>query len=183
MPELEAFPRSHIVTFKYYVGVIQFLEEDYAHVSFFLLRPPDRDILMSPFLPIGRRKPHLSLAYVPQIRNPQRRVSPSLLIPHLLPNTQQLTPTKINPNLPNPHPSPHRPPPPLLHAPRPLPTPLYPLLRALNCHPDRLPFRLRHSPRGRRSRLRKTTHLSHARAWARYLSQELATEGISRCWS
>ena len=31
-PQLEAFPKSHIVTFKYYVGVIQFLEEDYAHV-------------------------------------------------------------------------------------------------------------------------------------------------------
>lgn len=30
MPDLDAFPRSHIVTFKYYVGVIQFLEEDYA---------------------------------------------------------------------------------------------------------------------------------------------------------
>ncbi|KAL9104161.1 MAG: hypothetical protein Q9163_000860 [Psora crenata] len=30
MPDLELFPKSHIVTFKYYVGVIQFLEEDYA---------------------------------------------------------------------------------------------------------------------------------------------------------
>lgn len=30
MPDLDAFPRSHIVTFKYYVGVIQFLEEDYV---------------------------------------------------------------------------------------------------------------------------------------------------------
>lgn len=29
MPDLDAFPRSHIVTFKYYVGVVQFLEEDY----------------------------------------------------------------------------------------------------------------------------------------------------------
>ena len=33
MPVLEAFPRSHIVTFKYYVGVIQFLEEDYAQAE------------------------------------------------------------------------------------------------------------------------------------------------------
>ena len=33
MPPLEAFPRSHIVTFKYYVGVIQFLEEDYAQAE------------------------------------------------------------------------------------------------------------------------------------------------------
>ena len=33
MPSLETFPRSHIVTFKYYVGVIQFLEEDYAQAE------------------------------------------------------------------------------------------------------------------------------------------------------
>lgn len=32
MPPLEAFPRSHIVTFKYYVGVIFFLEENYKQV-------------------------------------------------------------------------------------------------------------------------------------------------------
>jgi len=32
MPELDAFPQSHIITFKYYFGVIQFLEEDYAAV-------------------------------------------------------------------------------------------------------------------------------------------------------
>ncbi|KAM0108866.1 COP9 signalosome (CSN) subunit [Aspergillus fumigatus] len=29
LPELEAFPKSHIVTFKYYVGVIHFLDENY----------------------------------------------------------------------------------------------------------------------------------------------------------
>ncbi|KAI9749324.1 MAG: hypothetical protein M4579_006913 [Chaenotheca gracillima] len=29
MPPLESFPKSHIVTFNYYVGVIHFLEEDY----------------------------------------------------------------------------------------------------------------------------------------------------------
>lgn len=33
MPALEVFPSSHIVTFKYYVGVIQFLEEDYAQAE------------------------------------------------------------------------------------------------------------------------------------------------------
>ena len=32
MPSLEAFPMSHQVTFKYYVGVVYFLEEDYAEV-------------------------------------------------------------------------------------------------------------------------------------------------------
>jgi len=32
MPELEMFPKAHIVTFKYYVGVISFLEENYKQV-------------------------------------------------------------------------------------------------------------------------------------------------------
>lgn len=32
MPPLELFPKSHIVTFRYYVGVIYFLEEDYKKV-------------------------------------------------------------------------------------------------------------------------------------------------------
>ena len=32
MPSLDAFPKSHVVTFKYYVGVIHFLEEDYVQV-------------------------------------------------------------------------------------------------------------------------------------------------------
>jgi hypothetical protein len=33
MPKLEAFPKSHQVTFKYYMGVILFLEEDYVKVG------------------------------------------------------------------------------------------------------------------------------------------------------
>lgn len=32
MPLLEVFPKAHQVTFKYYVGVIQFLEENYVEV-------------------------------------------------------------------------------------------------------------------------------------------------------
>lgn len=32
MPPLEAFPKSHQVTFNYYAGVIHFLEEDYKQV-------------------------------------------------------------------------------------------------------------------------------------------------------
>jgi COP9 signalosome complex subunit 12 len=37
MPPLEAFPKSHVVTFKYYCGVIAFLEEDYINVPTFQL--------------------------------------------------------------------------------------------------------------------------------------------------
>lgn len=33
MPSLDAFPKAHQVTFKYYVGVINFLEERYEDVS------------------------------------------------------------------------------------------------------------------------------------------------------
>lgn len=40
MPPLHAFPKSHQVTFKYYVGVILFLEENYADVHHFSIRAP-----------------------------------------------------------------------------------------------------------------------------------------------
>ncbi|PYH96359.1 COP9 signalosome complex subunit [Aspergillus ellipticus CBS 707.79] len=33
LPEMDAFPKSHIVTFKYYVGVIHFLDENYAEAE------------------------------------------------------------------------------------------------------------------------------------------------------
>lgn len=33
---MEAFPKSHVVTFRYYVGVIHFLDEEYAKVSLHL---------------------------------------------------------------------------------------------------------------------------------------------------
>ncbi|MCJ1394161.1 COP9 signalosome (CSN) subunit [Xylographa bjoerkii] len=36
MPPMESFPKSHIVTFKYYVGVILFLEEDYVQAEDYL---------------------------------------------------------------------------------------------------------------------------------------------------
>ena len=41
MPPLSAFPRAHQVTFKYYNGVISFLEEDYATAEEFLLSAYD----------------------------------------------------------------------------------------------------------------------------------------------
>lgn len=32
LPPLSAFPKSHVVTFKYYLGVICFLDEHYSQV-------------------------------------------------------------------------------------------------------------------------------------------------------
>lgn len=46
MPPLEAFPKSHQVTFKYYAGVIHFVDEDYVKVCFsakFLHRSVEAD--------------------------------------------------------------------------------------------------------------------------------------------
>ena len=67
MPDLSVFPKSHIVTFKYYVGVIKFLEEDYAAVC------PSTPSVLANFndLFVGGREPSISLAHVPQIRNSQ----------------------------------------------------------------------------------------------------------------
>lgn len=33
MPPLEAFPKAHQITYRYYIGVIHFLEEDYARAE------------------------------------------------------------------------------------------------------------------------------------------------------
>lgn len=37
LPPLDAFPKSHIVTFEYYLGVIHFLDENYAEVCEIIL--------------------------------------------------------------------------------------------------------------------------------------------------
>ena len=67
MPDLSVFPKSHIVTFKYYVGVIKFLEEDYAAVC-----PGSPNMLANlNDLFVGGREPFISLVYVPQICNSQ----------------------------------------------------------------------------------------------------------------
>ena len=61
MPDLSVFPKSHIVTFRYYVGVIKFLEEDYAAVC-----PGSPNVVAKlNDLVVGRREPFISLAYVP----------------------------------------------------------------------------------------------------------------------
>lgn len=38
MPELDSFPKSQQVTFKYYEGVLAFLEENYVDVSSWCIR-------------------------------------------------------------------------------------------------------------------------------------------------
>ena len=76
MPPLEAFPKSHIVTFKYYVGVILFLEEKYAQVRRICTLPIATFIPKLSHInknitktPTGTRTPHFRLPNVSQIRN------------------------------------------------------------------------------------------------------------------
>jgi hypothetical protein len=51
VPPLASFPKSHSVTFRYYVGLIHFLDEDYVRVSSW--NPP--------FLPFSSPTPLLIL--------------------------------------------------------------------------------------------------------------------------
>ena len=55
MPPMESFPKSHIVTFKFYLGVILFLEEDYVKVVMRSLIQTIMRKLMVAWLP-GRPK-------------------------------------------------------------------------------------------------------------------------------
>lgn len=57
MPTLDAFPKAHQVTFKYYVGVIYFLEEAYEEVRV----PPSRDAKI--LKPIHQAEKHLTEAW------------------------------------------------------------------------------------------------------------------------
>ena len=74
MPDISVFPKSHIVTFKYYVGVIKFLEEDYTAVC---PGPPSLLTYLNEMF-VGGREPPISLAHVPQVRNSQRRTQSCL---------------------------------------------------------------------------------------------------------
>jgi len=47
MPALDAFPKAHQVTFKYYVGVILFLEENYVEVRCSLLSNHNLSLIVS----------------------------------------------------------------------------------------------------------------------------------------
>lgn len=67
MPALDAFPKAHQVTFKYYVGVILFLEENYVEVRCSL---PSNHNLFSNRLS-GRKEPHRSVATLSQCLNSQ----------------------------------------------------------------------------------------------------------------
>jgi hypothetical protein len=71
MPTLDAFPKSHQVTFKYYVGVIYFLEENYEEVRQRNTSNQCQDADPPPV----RKTSHRSLAIMPQRRDPQQGVS------------------------------------------------------------------------------------------------------------
>ncbi len=65
MPTLDVFPKAHQVTFKYYVGVIYFLEEAYEEVCLPTSSQSFAEILIR-MQPLGRKEPHRSLATMPQ---------------------------------------------------------------------------------------------------------------------
>jgi hypothetical protein len=62
IPDLKAFPKAHQVTFKYYVGVIYFLEENYVLVCEPNVHDPARFTVLIRCL--GRGKSYTGLAIV-----------------------------------------------------------------------------------------------------------------------
>jgi hypothetical protein len=60
MPDFDQIPKSHTVTFNYYVGLIHFLEENYKEVQLSL----KSNIQAQANIIIGRRKSYASMAYV-----------------------------------------------------------------------------------------------------------------------
>lgn len=75
VPDVESFPKSHQVTFKYYMGVIQFLEEDYKQVLHPLLW-----VRTHLTRNLGRIVSDTSVGIVPQAIHPEQRVSVQQLL-------------------------------------------------------------------------------------------------------
>lgn len=90
MPPLSSFPKSHIVTFEYYVGVIHFLEENYTQASPPIPHQQNQPSLTHPSLP--QAEVHLNSALRLCHRSAQR--NKELILTYLIPchliNTQTL---------------------------------------------------------------------------------------------
>ena len=158
MPTLDAFPKAHQVTFKYYVGVIYFLEENYEEVR-------QRDAsnqakLLTPFSP--RRTSPKPGNYATKTRSGTKsEFSRSRL-------TESTNVPQTHSDLPNPMPPAHHPHPANPRPPITIPTPPANLPPALPLHQEGRPIRLRRGPRRRRRRIRQTTHLPNPRARPRH---------------
>lgn len=81
MPDLSTFPKAHVSTFKYYRGVISFLEEDYAKAEDFLIDA--LNLLPKTLTPSSKKNHQLILTYL---------IPTKLLTSHLLPTPQILKP-------------------------------------------------------------------------------------------
>ena len=159
MPELEMFPKAHIVTFKYYVGVISFLEENYkqviSHTSWSAFNCPFTNLrqkTISLKLTIYASHPPIITKSTSLLK--QLPILPCLYhvtspIPALFdfPLESASNDTKIDLNLPHPHPSPNNALPPVRRPPRSLPPSLLPVHTTNPRYPSRLAPRLRHRPR------------------------------------
>lgn len=81
MPALASFPKAHVITFRYYLGVISFLEEDYSRAEEHLTAA--LGLLPSSISTSSKKNHQLILTYLIPTR---------LLTSHLLPTIQLLKP-------------------------------------------------------------------------------------------
>lgn len=81
MPALSSFPKGHVITFKYYIGVISFLEEDYERAEEHLTAA--LSLLPSSGSASSKKNHQLILTYLIPTR---------LLTSHLLPTPKLLHP-------------------------------------------------------------------------------------------
>ena len=81
MPPLEDYPKSHVVTYMYYVGVIHFLEEDYGKVG--RRRETMTSPMTGPWLiegSLGGGVPNRRVETMPQGRSEESRVCATVLL-------------------------------------------------------------------------------------------------------
>ncbi|KAI4178218.1 MAG: hypothetical protein L6R41_008481, partial [Letrouitia leprolyta] len=91
MPPMEVFPKSHIVTFRYYVGVIQFLDEEYSRHGTCVTNPPIETKSPPPF-------PQSNPSQVPKLTtlSPHRLLLTYLIPTHLHTTLKLPTPSLLS---------------------------------------------------------------------------------------
>jgi hypothetical protein len=182
MPALDAFPKAHQVTFKYYVGVIYFLEENYEEVRKRKSSnqrqdadPPSSPRDTSPKLGSYATKTRSATKSECKPSNTSIRVSSRVIIHTTTTNNPQAHPHLSHPMPPSHHSHPPHPRPPVA-----LPSAAETIPTTLPLYQKGRPIRLRRRPHRRRRRIRKTPHLPHPRTWSRHSLTKSAAKSFHR---
>jgi len=181
MPALSAFPMAHQVTFKYYAGVIYFLEEAYQDVSPHHIPKnccPDAD--PTPLRQKNTSQKHSN--YVTKMPSATKSESTTYCLTWSHIASFKTNKSQVNSHLPHPLPPPNHTHTSHPHPPLTLPSAPNPIPSSVPLYQKGRPIRLRRCARGGRGRVHETPHLPNRRTSTRHCRTESSPEGIHCRW-